>query len=300
MYIQISTKENIIDQFCNSIWIERGLSNHTIESYKRDLTQLESWLRQKNKDIINCPSSHLNEYFSFKIDSGISTSSIRRFLSSIKNFYTWLEQNNISTDNPSKSIESPKLGRRLPVNLNQIDVNKILDAPDISTKKGLRDKCILELMYATGMRISELINLKYNQIDFDRSLVKIMGKGGKERILPIGENASHWIMQYINNIKSVTISKNNNNIFLNETGNPVSRKCCWEMIKRYALKSIGKSEISPHTLRHAFATHLLNNGADLRSVQLLLGHSSLSTTQIYTHVARERLMNFHSKHHPRG
>ena len=158
----------------------------------------------------------------------------------------------------------------------------------------------MELMYATGMRISELINLQYNQIDLDRSLVKVLGKGGKERILPIGESATKWLLTYLNNDKVSSFTQNNHYIFLTDKGKQLSRKTCWEMIKNYALKSIGKKDISPHTLRHAFATHLLNNGADLRTVQLLLGHSSLSTTQIYTHVAKERLINFHLKHHPRG
>tara|TARA_Y100000996_G_C22282761_1_gene544733 strand:+ start:32 stop:508 length:477 start_codon:yes stop_codon:yes gene_type:complete len=158
----------------------------------------------------------------------------------------------------------------------------------------------MELMYATGMRISELINLQYSQIDLDKGLVKVLGKGGKERILPIGESASKWLINYLNDDRVNSFAKNNHLIFITEKGKPLSRKACWQMIKNYALKSIGKKDISPHTIRHAFATHLLNNGADLRAVQLLLGHSSLSTTQIYTHVAKERLVNFHSKHHPRG
>ena len=298
--MQIESKENIIVKFCNSIWIERGLSNHTIESYKRDLLQYDLWLNEKSKKIIDASSSDLNQYCARKMDAGLSASSISRFLSSIKNFYTWLEQNHLRGDNPSKLIDSPKLGRRLPKNLNEIDVDKILDSPKINTLKGLRDKCIMELMYATGMRISELINLQYNQIDLDRSLVKVLGKGGKERILPIGESASKWLITYLNNDKVSSFAQNNHFIFISDKGKPLSRKMCWEMIKNYALKSIGKRDISPHTLRHAFATHLLNNGADLRTVQLLLGHSSLSTTQIYTHVAKERLVKFHLKHHPRG
>ena len=298
--MQIESKENIIVKFCNSIWIERGLSHHTIESYKRDLLQYDLWLNEKSKKIIDASSSDLNQYCARKMDAGLSASSISRFLSSIKNFYTWLKQNHLRDDNPSKLIDSPKLGRRLPKNLNEIEVDKILNSPKIDTLKGLRDKCIMELMYATGMRISELINLQYNQIDLDRSLVKVLGKGGKERILPIGESASKWLITYLNNDKVSSFAQNNHFIFISDKGKPLSRKMCWEMIKNYALKSIGKRDISPHTLRHAFATHLLNNGADLRTVQLLLGHSSLSTTQIYTHVAKERLVNFHLKHHPRG
>ena len=298
--MQFEPKENIIVKFCNSIWIERGLSSHTIESYKRDLLQYDLWLNEKSKKIIDASSSDLNQYCARKMDAGLSASSISRFLSSIKNFYTWLEQNHLRDDNPSKLIDSPKLGRRLPKNLNEIDVDKILDSPKINTIKGLRDKCIMELMYATGMRISELINLQYNQIDLDRSLLKVLGKGGKERILPIGESASKWLVTYLNNDKVSSFAQNNHFVFITDKGKPLSRKTCWEMIKNYAFKSIGKRDISPHTLRHAFATHLLNNGADLRTVQLLLGHSSLSTTQIYTHVAKERLVNFHLKHHPRG
>ena len=298
--MQITSKENIIDEFCNSIWIERGLSNNTIESYRRDLMKFSSWLQRNNKNIIEGSSADLNQFCATKIDSGLSTSSVSRFLSSVKNFYTWLEQHHLRNDNPSKLIESPKLGRRLPKNLNEIDINKILDSPNVNTSRGLRDKCIMELMYATGMRISELINLTHNQVDIDRRLIKVLGKGGKERILPMGETAYQWLMKYLNADKKVSFTNNNNLIFINDRGKALSRKSCWSMIKNHALKSIGKQEISPHTLRHAFATHLLNHGADLRTVQLLLGHSSLSTTQIYTHIAKERLVNFHLKHHPRG
>ncbi len=297
--MQITSKENIIDEFCNSIWVERGLSNHTIESYKRDLIQLSSWLQLDNKNVIDCSSADLNQFCATKIDSGISAASISRFLSSFKNFYTWLEQNHLRNDNPSKLVESPKIGRRLPKNLNEIDINKILDSPNVNTARGLRDKCLMELMYATGMRITELINLQHTQIDLERKLVKILGKGGKERILPIGDTANHWLVKYLNSDTN-SFSKNNNLIFIGDNGKPLSRKSCWAMIRNYAMKSIGKKEISPHTLRHAFATHLLNHGADLRTVQLLLGHSSLSTTQIYTHIAKQRLINFHNKHHPRG
>ena len=189
----------------------------------------------------------------------------------------------------------------MPINISEEDVEKILCAPDLSSPYGIRDKAMLELLYATGLRISELINLKFNEIDFKRGIVKIAGKGGKERIVPVGETALSWLTDYIDNIRQDLIAENENvYLFLNSRGKQLSRKSCWSIINNYSKVSLDSKTISPHSLRHAFATHLLNHGADLRSVQMLLGHSSLSTTQIYTHVAKERLIKFHAKFHPRG
>ena len=203
--------------------------------------------------------------------------------------------------NPTDLIESPKIGRKLPVNLSEDDIDQLLSAPDCSTAKGKRDKTILELLYATGLRISELTNLELSQIDLKRGIIKILGKGGKERIVPIGQTALDWIKDYLDNVRKDFIDKDNNlYLFLNEKGQKISRKSCWSFINSYSKSVLNNKVISPHSLRHAFATHLLNNGADLRSVQMLLGHSSLSTTQIYTHVAKERLIKFHNKFHPRG
>jgi integrase/recombinase XerD len=293
--------DNIIDSYCDSVWVEKGLSKNTVSSYMSDLLQLCKWLKKQNKDLNNCTESDLNSFLASKIDQGNSATSVNRALSSIKGFYNWLVHNNYLSINPSELLESPKIGRKLPVHISEEDIEKIMNAPKLSFNKGVRDKTILELLYATGLRISELTNLKLNQIDLTRGIVRVMGKGNKERIIPIGETALTWLNNFINNYRQdFVINKNNNYIFLNRKGDQLSRKSCWSIITSYSKKVVPSKKISPHSLRHAFATHLLNNGADLRSVQMLLGHSSLSTTQIYTHVAKERLINFHSKHHPRG
>jgi integrase/recombinase XerD len=293
--------ENIIDKYCDSIWIEKGLSKNTIVSYSLDLKGLQSWLQNNNKNLMNCSESDLNSFLATKFDNGIAASSITRSLSSIKGFYTWLQVSGSIQINPSELIESPKVGRKLPINLSENDIDKLLDAPDCTTLRGKRDKTILELLYATGLRISELTNLELSQIDLKRGLIKILGKGGKERIVPIGETALDWVRDYLDNVRKDIINKNDNiYLFLSDKGTKLSRKLCWNFISSYSKQALDNKYISPHSLRHAFATHLLNNGADLRSVQMLLGHSSLSTTQIYTHVAKERLIKFHNKFHPRG
>ena len=299
--MQNSVNDNIIDNFCDSIWIEKGLSKNTIESYASDLNQLSKWLSLKDKTMKACTEVDINMFLAEKIKKGNLSTSINRSLSSIKSFFNWLTHNSIIKVNPSELIESPKIGRKLPINISEEDVEKILCAPDLSSPYGIRDKAMLELLYATGLRISELINLKFNEIDFKRGIVKIAGKGGKERIVPVGETALSWLTDYIDNIRQDLIADNENVcLFLSNKGKQLSRKSCWSIISNYSKVSLDSKTISPHSLRHAFATHLLNHGADLRSVQMLLGHSSLSTTQIYTHVAKERLIKFHTKFHPRG
>ena len=293
--------ENIIEKYCDSIWIEKGLSKNTISSYSLDLKHLELWLLSKDKSLMTCSESDLNSYLAMKFDNGISASSINRSLSSIKGLYKWLMYSGLIKLNPTDLIESPKIGRKLPINLSEDDIDQLLSAPDCSTSKGKRDKTILELLYATGLRISELTNLELSQIDLKRGIIKILGKGGKERIVPIGQTALDWVKDYLDNVRKDIIDKDDNiYLFLNKKGKKISRKSCWSFINSYSKSVLNNKIISPHSLRHAFATHLLNNGADLRSVQMLLGHSSLSTTQIYTHVAKERLIKFHNKFHPRG
>ncbi len=293
--------ENIIEKYCDSIWIEKGLSKNTISSYSLDLKHLELWLLSKDKSLMTCSESDLNSYLAMKFDNGISASSINRSLSSIKGLYKWLMYSGLIKLNPTDLIESPKIGRKLPINLSEDDIDQLLSAPDCSTSKGKRDKTILELLYATGLRISELTNLELSQIDLKRGIIKILGKGGKERIVPIGQTALDWVKDYLDNVRKDIIDKDDNiYLFINKKGKKISRKSCWSFINSYSKSVLNNKIISPHSLRHAFATHLLNNGADLRSVQMLLGHSSLSTTQIYTHVAKERLIKFHNKFHPRG
>ena len=293
--------ENIIQKYCDSIWIERGLSKNTISAYELDLKQLQFWLKNRGRNLLHCTASDLNLYLAEKFDSNISSSSINRCLSSIKGFFNWLVFSGLIKQSPTELIESPKIGRKLPVSLSEDEINQLLDAPDCKTPQGKRDKTILELLYATGLRISELTNLELSQIDLNRGIIKILGKGGKERIVPIGQTALDWIKDYLNNVRKDIVDNDNNlYLFLTNKGKKISRKSCWSFITSYSKVVLQNKNISPHSLRHAFATHLLNNGADLRSVQMLLGHSSLSTTQIYTHVAKERLIKFHNKFHPRG
>tara|TARA_B100001123_G_C15208451_1_gene986241 strand:- start:137 stop:1027 length:891 start_codon:yes stop_codon:yes gene_type:complete len=294
-------EENIIEEYCDTLWMERGLSQNTLDSYRSDLKKLNLWLNKSSKSLLKCDRGDLNMFLSHKMDEGSSASSVIRFLSVVKGFFTWLKENNKIKSNPTDLLESPKVRRNLPINLSERDVTEILNAPNIQTNLGIRDKTILELLYATGLRISELTNLKVDQINLTDGLVRVIGKGDKERIIPIGDSALDYIKIYLNKCRAQFInSKNNEYLFLSNQGKPISRKSCWYMISSYAKQKIQQKKISPHSLRHAFASHLLNHGADLRSVQMLLGHSSLSTTQIYTHVAKERLIKFHSKHHPRG
>ena len=299
--MQTHRKKSLVTEYCDQIWIERGLSKNTILSYSGDLYKLESWLNNKNISLLECSNIDLNSYLAEKFEEGCSSSSINRILSSIKGFFTWASKVQKINSDPSELIDSPKLKRKLPINLSEEDITNLLDAPDISSSIGVRDRCILEILYATGLRVSELTELTLNQVDIERGLVRVIGKGNKERIIPLGEKAMDWYLKYINHHREEPIvTKYNNKVFLTDKGNIFSRKACWSMICKYSKISIPKKNISPHALRHAFATHLLNNGADLRAVQLLLGHSSLSTTQIYTHVAKERLQAFHAEHHPRG
>ena len=295
------SQETIIENYCDSLWMQKGLSKNTLNAYASDLTQIAKWLKDNTKDFFSCNRSDLNLYLASKIDAGDTTSSVSRSLSSIKGFFNWFLMNNHIKDNPTELLESPKPRRSLPINLSEHDVEKLLNAPNISSPQGIRDKTILELLYATGLRISELTNLKVDQTDLDRGVIKVIGKGNKERIVPIGENALSWLITYMNKVRLKFVANDENFfLFLNNKGKQISRKSCWLLVHNYAKRVLNSIKISPHTLRHAFATHLLNHGADLRSVQMLLGHSSLSTTQIYTHIAKERLIQFHTKYHPRG
>ncbi len=299
--MQTRRKKSLVTQYCDQIWIEKGLSENTILSYSSDLNKLESWLGNKNISLLECSDVDLNSYLAEKLEEGCSSSSINRILSSIKGFFVWAFKIQKINSNPSELIDSPKLKRKLPINLSEEDVTNLLNTPDTFSSTGIRDRCILEILYATGLRVSELTELTLNQVDIERGLIRVVGKGNKERIIPLGEKAMTWYRKYIDHHREEPVSfKNNHKIFLTNKGKTFSRKACWSMICKYSKTSIPNKNISPHSLRHAFATHLLNNGADLRAVQLLLGHSSLSTTQIYTHVAKERLQAFHAQHHPRG
>ena len=296
-----SIEYQLIDQYCNNISFKKGLSKNTTLAYKSDLKIFLIWLDGCKKKFSNIDRIEINNYLAYRLDNGTSLSTIQRIITCIKSFYSFLFENNIIENNPAQHIENPKKRRKLPTIISENEVMKLLESPDVKTNKGLRDKCILELLYSSGLRISELLNIKINEIAKEKNFLKIKGKGNKERLVPIGSSAMNLLIVYLDTYRlNIKISNNIDILFVNENGSIISRQACWEMIQKYASISLINKKISPHNLRHAFATHLLNNGADLRTVQMLLGHASLSTTQIYTHIAKERLVKFHQKYHPRG
>ncbi len=296
-----SIEYEYIDNFCNYISFKNGLSDNTILAYKSDLKIFLRWLEANNSSFSSVDRIMINNYLASRLENGSSVSTIQRIITCIKSFYSFLIEKKVISKNPAHLIDNPKKRRKLPTIISENEVDKLLNAPDTKTPRGLRDKCILELLYSAGLRISELLNIKVNQISKNKPFLKIKGKGGKERIVPIGSPAMNLLLSYIDTFRAnIKIGNNQDMLFIKKDGNIISRQACWDMIQKYASNSLINKKISPHNLRHAFATHLLNNGADLRSVQMLLGHASLSTTQIYTHIAKERLVKFHQKYHPRG
>ena len=290
-----------IDHYCNDASYKKNLAKNTLQAYKSDLTVFLKWLVSRNHDLLHVDRILINNYLASKLDNGSTVSTIQRTITCIKSFYAFLQNKEIIKDNPAILIENPKKRRKLPTIISEGEVEKLLSAPNQNNANGMRDKCILELLYSAGLRISELLNIKVNQISPEQPFLKIRGKGNKERLVPIGSFAMNLLITYIDTYRSKIKANNNiDMLFIMENGNLITRQFCWEMIKKYARESMINKNISPHNLRHAFATHLLNNGADLRTVQMLLGHASLSTTQIYTHIAKDRLVKFHQKYHPRG
>ncbi len=298
----LAADKQLIDQFINSLWLENGLSQHTLEAYRRDLSLYSKWAAEGNaSQLVACSKEDLYQYLTLRVNDKIKPRSIARWLSSIRRFFTYLQRENIILEDPSEFIESPKLGYSLPVSLSENDVDKLLDAPDLNDVIGFRDKAMLELLYATGLRVSELVGLPIMSLSINQGIVRIIGKGNKERLVPFGEEASSWLSEYIKNIRpDILNGKQCAFLFVTKRGSSMTRQAFWYIIKKYSLIAGIKTHLSPHVLRHAFATHLLNHGADLRVVQLLLGHSDLSTTQIYTHIAQQRLQSLHAQHHPRG
>ncbi len=291
-----------IDEFCDALWLEDGLSRNTLDAYRRDLAQFAQWLaRQHKKELFAADQGDLQNYLGHKYRQKSRASSAARLLSSLKRFYRHaLRQNRITTD-PTLNIDAPKLPRGLPKTLTEDDVVKLLAAPPADEPRGLRDRAMLETLYASGLRVSELVTLKQPQVSHDMGVVRVIGKGSKERLVPLGEEALSWLTRYMKESRGALLKgQATDALFVTAHGGAMTRQSFWQIIKRYALQAGITAPISPHTLRHAFATHLLNHGADLRVVQLLLGHSDISTTQIYTHVARERLKQLHARHHPRG
>jgi len=289
----------LIDQFLDAVWVEQGLSENTLSAYGSDLRIFAKWL--KDKPILEVDGGQLSGFLEGRHKEGIGNRSTARILSSLRRFYGYyIRENSIKVD-PTALIESPHIGQPLPKSLSELDVELLLDAPEVTNALGFRDRTMLEMLYATGLRVSELVNLKFEQISFRQGVVRIIGKGNKERLVPVGEVAMGWLEEYMVQARKTILGERQcDYLFVTNRADSMTRQAFWHIIKRHAKKAQINKELSPHTLRHAFATHLLNHGADLRVVQLLLGHSDLSTTQIYTHIARERLKELHSKYHPRG
>ena len=295
--MQTSNKEDSnLRSFLNYLLVDKGLSNNTVKAYEADISSFFQWLDNKDLKYKNLQEDHINQYVSFLFQRKMRSSSVNRKISSIKSFYIFLVKRNFVKNSPLNDLVTPKQEKYLPESMSEAEVDKLLNSPDVSNKIENRDKAMIEMLYATGMRISELVNLKITDVDMKRCVVKVFGKGSKERLVPFGETALDSLRSYLNE-REQSSSKE---IFLSNRGKKMTRVAFWQRVKIYLIRENLKNSISPHTLRHAFATHLLNRGADLRSVQLLLGHSDLSTTQIYTHIAKQRLSDVLKKHHPRG
>ena len=283
--------------FLNHLYIEKGLSQNTVKAYEADISAFINWIKENTKlKLKDIKEENINKYISYLFELNLKSSSVNRKISSIKSLYMFLVKKNILKNSPVNEIISPKQEKYLPFSMSEDEVDKLLNSPKLSNKIEKRDKAMIEMLYATGMRISELVNLKITDVDTQRCVVKVLGKGSKERLIPFGEAALESLNAYLSD-REESSSKE---IFLSNRRTKISRIAFWHRIKLYLSRENLKNSISPHTLRHAFATHLLNRGADLRSVQLLLGHSDLSTTQIYTHIAKQRLSDVLKKHHPRG
>lgn len=294
----------MIDGFIQNQLLERGLSRNTLQAYESDLRLFAVWLNNSHLNLLaQMQESDILSYLAYRTGDGCSARTAGRITSSIRRFCSWMLRERFRQDNPSALIDAPKLGRPLPKSLSEKDVLTLLAIPDTNKAAGLRDRAMLELLYACGLRVSELVHLDIDQINFNLGVLRVWGKGEKERMVPIGDAALYWIKEYLQHAREEIAGLKggqNNTLFLSPRGGAMTRQTFWYMIKRYALQAGIKTDLSPHTLRHAFATHLVNNHADLRVVQLLLGHSDLSTTQIYTHVANARLKSLHAEHHPRG
>lgn len=292
----------LIDTFCDQVWLQDGLAASSLASYRRDLAAWARWLAgEGRKPLLAAERGDVERFLAMQFRVQAKTTSIARRLSSLRRFYRLqLAQGTIAAD-PTLRVRAPKLPRRLPKSLSEEQVGALLEAPDPETTLGLRDRAMLETLYATGLRVSELVGLKLGQVSFDAGFVRVLGKGNKERLVPLGEEAVAWLTRYLARARAELARDGKSDaVFITARRGPLTRQAFWQLVKRYAVKAGIAASLSPHTLRHAFATHLLNNGADLRVVQMLLGHADITTTTIYTHVARERLKQLHARHHPRG
>jgi len=295
-----NTPDPLIDAFIDSVWLEDGLSALTLAAYRRDLNALALWLHTQHSSLATAVEADLQAYFAHRHDQTKATSANRR-MTVFRRFYRWALRDNRLLADPTLKLLSARQPLRLPKSLSEVQVEALLNAPDTDTALGLRDRAMLELLYASGLRVSELVNLPLLSLNMREGVLRITGKGDKERLVPFGEEAGDWMQRYLDTARSELLKhKNSPAVFVTQRGVAMSRVMFWMLIKKYALLADIHVPLSPHTLRHAFATHLLNHGADLRAVQMLLGHADISTTTIYTHVARERLKQLHAQHHPRG
>ena len=292
----------ILDAFIDNIWIEKGLSQNTLDSYRSDLEQFSSWLEKNNLSYIKTSKKEILSYLSFLFQKGLGSKTVARKLSSLKSFFRYLVFKSIIPNDPSSEVETPKLLKSIPKSISEKEVEALLAAPDEKTDIGLRDKTMIETLYSCGLRISELTNLELLNLNLRQGVIRVIGKGQKERLVPMGDQLIGLLELYISSSRKNLLNKRHSDfLFLSTRGQRMTRQSFWHRIKHYRLAAgFEPDKISLHVLRHAFATHLLNNGADLRVVQLLLGHSDLNTTQIYTEVARQRLKRLHTEHHPRG
>jgi integrase/recombinase XerD len=291
----------LIDQFLDALWLEKGLSEHTRAAYRSDLALFHGWLEAQGVALKDAGREIILDHLAWRLAQGYQARSTARLLSGLRGFYRYLLRENLIFKDPTLQVDMPQLGRPLPKSLSEADVEALLAAPDVGEPIGLRDRAMLEVLYACGLRVTELISLRLEQVNLRQGVVRVFGKGSKERLVPLGEEAITWIERYVREARVLLLDgKPSDVLFPSARGEQMTRQTFWYRIKHHALAAGISRTLSPHTLRHAFATHLLNHGADLRVVQMLLGHSDLSTTQIYTHIARARLQELHAQHHPRG
>lgn len=292
--------QTAIEDFLDSLWAEHGLADRTLAAYRSDLVQFARWL-DGEAPLIEAQRAHLLDYLAHRNQPGSSARTAARVLSTLRRFYRFQVARKVREDDPTARIEMPRTGRPLPKTLSEADVENLLAAPDTGSELGLRDRAMLELMYATGLRVSELVGLGVHQINLRQGVIQVVGKGGRERLVPMGEAAQDWLQVYLREARGALLdARRSDTLFVTRRRSAMSRQNFWYRIRHYAVAAGVRADLSPHGLRHAFATHLLNHGADLRAVQMLLGHADLSTTQIYTHVAHARLQALHAEHHPRG
>ena len=291
----------LITRFLDAVWMERGLSSNTLAAYRADLVALARWLAARHVALPKTGRADLMDFIAARVHGGARPRSTARQLSSFRRFFRYLIREALIAEDPTAQIAMPKIGRSLPRSLSEAEVEALLAAPAVADPLGHRDRTMLEVLYATGLRVSELVHLKLGQVNMNQGVIRVLGKGNRERLIPLGEEAMRWLKSFIDGARAdILLDRSTDFLFPTRRGDRMTRQAFWHIIKRYARKAAVDRDLSPHTLRHAFATHLLNHGADLRVVQMLLGHSDLSTTQIYTHVARERLKELHTTHHPRG